>query len=87
MGIVGKSIGSGIRVDYSNKEAKLEVYFQIPTFQQLLELKITKFNRDPGSLATKDIKGKKVTKETYKVFLKNILKEFSQKDDFDTNIN
>ena len=86
MGIVGKSIGSGIRVDYSNKEAKLEVYFQIPTFQQLLELKITKFNRDPGSLATKDIKGKKVTKETYKVFLKNILKEFSQKDDFDSNI-
>ena len=46
MDMVGKSIGSGIRVDYSNKEAKLEVYFQIPTLQQLLELKITKFNQD-----------------------------------------
>ena len=86
MDIVGKSIGSGIRVDYSNKAAKLEVYFQIPTVQQLLELKVTKFNRDPASLATKNIKGKKVTKETYKVFLKNILEEFSQKDDFDINI-
>lgn len=87
MDIVGKSIGSGIRVDYSNKEAKLEVYFQIPTFQQLLELKITRFNRHAGSLATKNINGKKVTKETYEVFLKNILKVFSQTDDFDTNIN
>jgi len=87
MDVVGKSIGSGIRVDYSYKAAKLEVYFQIPTLQQMLELKITKFNRDPASLATKDIKGKKVTKETYEVFLKNILKVFSQRDDFDTNIN
>jgi len=46
MDVVGKSIGSGIRVDYSYKAAKLEVYFQIPTLQQMLELKITKFNRN-----------------------------------------
>jgi len=85
MDMVGKSIGSGIRVDYSNKEAKLEVYFQIPTLQQLLELKITNFNQDCASGSTKNIKGKKVTKETYKVFLKNILEEFSEKDDFDSN--
>ena len=86
MEIIGKSIGSGIRSDYSNKEAKLEFYFQIPTFEQLLELKITKFNKDPVSRATKNIKGKKVTEETYKVFLKNIYKQFSQRDNFLSNI-
>tara|TARA_B100000674_G_scaffold439908_1_gene402461 strand:- start:263 stop:1072 length:810 start_codon:yes stop_codon:yes gene_type:complete len=86
MEIIGKNIGSGIRSDYSSKEAKLEFYFQIPTFEQLLELKITKFNKDPASRATKNIKGKKVTEETYKVFLKNILKQFSQRDDFYSNI-
>jgi hypothetical protein len=88
MEIVGKSIGSGIRLNYSNKEAKLEFYFQIPTLEQLLELKITKFNKESTSCATQNIKGKKVTEETYKVFLKNILKQFSQSAsysiDFDT---
>ncbi len=86
--MMGKGIGSGIRVDYSNKEAKLEVYFQIPTLQQLLELKITKFNQDQDSTprSTKNIKGKKVTEETYKVFLKNMLEVFSKQEDFNSNI-
>lgn len=85
--MIGKSIGSGIRVDYSDRDTKLELYFQIPTLQQLLELKITKFNRDPVSNSTKNIKGKKVTEGTYKVFLKNILERFSKKKSLERNLN
>lgn len=84
---IGRGVGSGIRVGYSHKEAKLEVFFQIPTLQQLKEFKITKFNKDPWSIVTKNLQGKKITKETYKFFLKSIVERFSEKEDFDTNFN
>ena len=74
----GKGVGAGIRVNYEQKNARLEIYFQIPSERQLKKLKITKFNDDEHiSWFTKDIAGKDVNTDTYKTFINNLIKEFS----------
>ena len=76
----GISVGSGIRVNYEQNKAKLEIYFQIPSEKQLEKLKITKFNDFHRSWFTQSIKGKNINKKTYRIFIKNLIKEFSYTD-------
>lgn len=75
--IKGRGVGSGIRINYEHKNAKLEVYFQIPSEKQLKKLKITKFNDGGVSSLVEGIQGKDVNTDTYKTFIDNLIKDFS----------
>ena len=74
------NLGYGVVGEYSKLGAKLKLFFQIPTLEQLKVFKIDYFNDDSCSNFTSRIKGKKITSKTHKIFLENLLKDFTKKE-------
>ena len=72
------NLGSGVVGEYSKLDAKLKIFFQIPTLEQLKIFKIDHFNSE--SSFTSRINGEKITSKTYKIFLENLLKDFTKKE-------
>tara|TARA_Y100000385_G_scaffold56019_1_gene53582 strand:+ start:578 stop:778 length:201 start_codon:yes stop_codon:yes gene_type:complete len=55
------NLGYGVVGEYSKLGAKLRLFFQVPTLEQLKVFKIDYFNDDSCSNFTSRIKGKKIT--------------------------
>ena len=70
--------GDGIWSDYSKQDSRLTVYYQIPTLEQLKDFRIKEFNRSWG-FCVEGIEEKKITKETYEIYLKNLTQRFIKK--------